>query len=216
MTGYFICIVGIDGSGKTTLANRTIKTFSDRLSLKYIYCGWRQFDSFIFRYIVKVLKKFRSTKSLNAYKFTTRIPKTRNKELFKFFVLTDYYITIISRLTVPLIFGTNIISDRYFYDVFINTGLDLKESNNEIMASISKWSHLFPKPDIIFLIDVPVEISYLRKNDIPYKNYLSKHRKLFQDISKSYDVVLLDGTLPLEKLEKLIQDELETFLRCKI
>lgn len=212
-TGYFICITGIDGSGKTTLAKRTIKLFEDKLTIKYVYCGWRQFDSFVFSPLVKITKLV-AKKSYNSEVFDMEGKKHYNKKVLKLFVMADYYIIMITRLIIPLISGANIISDRYFYDVFINTGLDLNESNQEIRRSINKWKSWFPKPDIIFLLDVPVNIAYGRKDDIPFENYLSEHRSIFQTISQDLDFVSLDGSLPLQTLERSIKCKINEILGC--
>jgi thymidylate kinase len=218
--GIFICFTGIDGSGKTTLANITIDTLNKYdLESNYAYCGWRQFESPIIKPIVHLLTEFISNQTGD-----NPIDKTRKESmdekvkdkfsyLFEFMLLIDYIFIIFIKLILPLCKGNNIVCDRYFYDVAINTGLDLSKSTNEIRKLLNLLRFILPKPNIVFLVDVPIGISYSRKDDIPYDGYLSKHRKLFLDIANDSNMVILNGTLPLDKQGKIIELNINRLLR---
>lgn len=215
-SGFFICLIGIDGSGKTTLANKTIGILTEnKLKSKYLYCGWRQFSSLLFKPFVKLMKILLPKSKWNRniiddeYIYSSKV---RFSNIFKFVVMVDYYAMIIPKLVIPLAVGINIVCDRYFYDVLINTGLDLNNSNEEIRTSIKKWQHLFPKPDLIFLIDVPEDIAYTRKKDIPSEDYLNEHRRIFLSLVNDFNINLLDGTWSIEMLEKSIKGKVSELL----
>ena len=72
--------------------------------------------------------------------------------------------------------------DRYIHDTVItdisaNLGYDSVQSNILI-----KTLSLVPKPDLIFYIDIPEEIAYSRKDDVPHINYLQVRKKLYDDL----------------------------------
>jgi thymidylate kinase len=64
------------------------------------------------------------------------------------------------------------------------------------MSLISRLLNIMPEPDLIFLIDLPSEIAYSRKNDVPHISYLSERRELYCSLKEKYDakIVILDGT----------------------
>jgi dTMP kinase len=216
--GNFVCFIGIDGSGKTTLANIAINVLGEHnMKSRYIYCGWRQFESFIFKPFVKVVRRLaRSNVNSNGENESyISASKQRFPNLFKFLVSIDYYFVVFPKLIIPLIAGKNIASDRYFYDVIINTGVDLNNSYEEIKTSTRRWQRIFPKPDLLFLVDIPVEVAYSRKDDIPSKEYLTEHRRIFLSLANDFDMTVLDGTMPLEKLNEIIKYKIDELLEVR-
>lgn len=53
---------------------------------------------------------------------------------------------------------------------------------------------ILPKPNKIFLVDVPEELAYSRKNDIPHLDYLRDRRMRYLSICKSLGAIVLDGS----------------------
>jgi dTMP kinase len=72
--------------------------------------------------------------------------------------------------------------------------------------------HLFPKPDLIFLVDVPEEIAYQRKDDVPSMDYLKVRRNSYLDIGEGYDMRLLDGCKDLTELKERVQKEVFEYM----
>jgi thymidylate kinase len=214
MNGFLICIVGIDGSGKTTLSNKVTDLLTQRnVRNKQIYLGWRNFNSAPFKMIATLIKKG-SGGSFNAadnHRVTTQ--KIKHAGFFKFAVMVDYCLTTISRMFIPLLTRTTVVCDRYFFDVLINTGVDLGESEQRICRSIYRWGHVFPKPALLILLDVPVEVAYERKDDIPAVDYLTEHRKIFLSLATKFGMIVLDGTRSSETLESVIRIKIDELLR---
>ena len=213
MKGRLICIIGIDGSGKTTLSNKVTDLLTQHeVRNKHIYLGWRHFDSTPFKTIATLIKKNRggSFNAVNNNRVTTQ--KIMYAGLFKFAVMIDYYLTTIPRILIPLLTRTTVVCDRYFFDVLINTGVDLSESEDKIYRSIYRWRHVFPKPALLILLDVPVEVAYERKDDIPTVDYLAEHRKIFLSLATKFDMIVLDGTKSTETLESVLSVKIDGLL----
>ena len=72
---------------------------------------------------------------------------------------------------------------------------------DSIRRLLKKCFRIAPKPDIAFLIDLPEEIAYQRKNDTPSIGYLKERREIYLNIGNEYEMMILDGTKSLEELK---------------
>jgi dTMP kinase len=74
---------------------------------------------------------------------------------------------------------------------------------------IDFWHGWFPVPDMVFWVDVPVDLAYGRKNDIPSIEYLVERKMLYEKLVKRFNFVRLDGSLPIEKITGQIKGYLK-------
>jgi thymidylate kinase len=202
--GIFICFTGIDGSGKTTLTKSLEESLNDSgLSCKYSWCGWRRFETPLFKPIATLVKKFSKNKRRMDDKPAS--PPMHNSLLF-YAAWLDYVLRVFPSLLISLYKYDVVIVDRYIYDIVVgfsvNTGSNKKRKMNRILKSFS----LFPKPNIVFFIDVPPELAYARKDDIPSVDYLSQQKTIYLELLKKYKnkTVILDGTKSKKELVNTI------------
>lgn len=196
--GIFICFVGIDGSGKTTLAKRLEQDLKrSGISCKYAWCGWRGYNSFLFKPFAKLIKKF--------YDNNEKLKSVTNAKIPGTLALLDYILSLSEKSFLSLYTYDIFIADRYIYDMLVGFTI----ANSEITYIQKFLLDLFPKPDIIFFLDVPVEIAFSRKNDIPSTDYLVKRKKVYMSILNLPEVKILDGTQNLEDLLNTILTEIE-------
>jgi len=52
---------------------------------------------------------------------------------------------------------------------------------------------IFPKPDFVFMIDLPEEVAFNRKNDIQSVEYLKERRQLYLEMSDKYGFIKING-----------------------
>ena len=109
---------------------------------------------------------------------------------------------MLRKVTLPLLRGKKLVSDRYVYDTLINMGLNMNYSALKIAKSINAFFRFFPRPDSTFLIDVPEEVAFSRKGDIPDIEYLRERRYIYLELAKIFHMHTLDGTKPLEVLTR--------------
>ena len=107
----------------------------------------------------------------------------------------------------------NIVCDRYIYDTVVDLATDLNYSDSKRNSVLRNFLRLSPKPDMIFLIDLPEEIAYQRKTDVPSINYLRERREIYLNIGKECGMTLLDGSKELGELENLILNKVKAFLQ---
>jgi thymidylate kinase len=208
-TPVFICIIGIDGSGKTTLARRLIDSFSSK-SIKYYYL-WGGIDKLIFlsplrTFLYKIfLDKKRNNRvkkeNIEDKKNSLRYKYPKLIRVYYFLMKIDYVLCITIRMIYFRILRRSFICDRYIYDVGINIALVQNMSELSIYSFINNCLKFLPKPDILIWLDAPVKTAFSRKDDAISIEYLLKRQKIYKEVAKRHSAVRLDGTKPIKDLE---------------
>ena len=73
-------------------------------------------------------------------------------------------------------------------------------SGDQVASLLKRYSRFFPKPDIVFLLDIPEEIAYERKDDVPSIEYLSDRRSIYLDVAERSGMRVLDGRKSVTEL----------------
>ena len=215
MKPMFICLTGIDGSGKTTLSRGLVESLNKQ-GIKYQYV-YARLTPFILKPLILIgrLIFLRGKSMLRNYSEYSIAKKKAIKShpllsrIQQQILWLDYSLQILFKVKLPLLLGRNIVCDRYIYDTVINDlAADMDYSGKEVRKILERYSSIFPKPNLIFLIDVPVEIAYQRKGDVPSLSYLKKRRKIYQSIQGEYSMINLDGCKTAEELESFIFETL--------
>ena len=123
-------------------------------------------------------------------------------------MLLDYSLQVFLKVRLPLFLGRNIICDRYLYDTVItDLAPDMGYAEDRIIALLTSMLRFFPKPDTTFLIDLREEIAYQRKDDIPSLEYLKERRNTYLNIGRKHNMVVLDGTRPIDELKGVLSQQ---------
>lgn len=210
--GFLICFTGIDGTGKTTLSKELVELLNKKgVECKYVYA---RLNPFILKPFILVgnsvfLRRKDISKNYSEYSNTKRNAIVKHPFLSRIYqqiLLFDYFFQFFFKVKVPLIFGKNIVCDRYVYDTVItDLSVDMDYSGDRVISLLNKLLCFFPEPDIAFLIDVAEEIAYQRKDDTPSIRYLKDRRDMYLDVGKEYGMVTLDGSKSLDELKNMIQ-----------
>ncbi len=165
-----ICFLGVDGSGKSTLSNYLFNEIKKSYNVSYTW--WLEAENSIIRKLIRKigntpnssLKVHNSNKELNN---NDNLKSKLFKKVYPKIVLLDYIIFGIKKTWIPYISAKNkiLIFDRYYYDVILALSEEFDFSKKSKLNLYKLFKRLFPDPDIIFVIEVPPEITYLRKED---------------------------------------------------
>lgn len=215
--GTLICFIGIDGSGKTTQA----KALSESLARSGINTGyvWSRFEPKLIKPLVAIAKGlfFRGKDVFRDYAgyVNTKRNLSKNTVLlatYQYLLLFDYFLQIFQRVKVPLMRGKVIVCDRYIHDTVADLAVDYGYSDEQVQKTLRSYLRLFPKPDLVFLLDLPEELAYQRKGDVPSIDYLTERRKIYLNIGNDCKVVAIDATKGLIELEDIVKSSVFEYL----
>ncbi|OGP74500.1 MAG: hypothetical protein A2Y80_07945 [Deltaproteobacteria bacterium RBG_13_58_19] len=204
MRGKFICLMGLDGSGKTTLVKETIRRFKARgVDFQYV---WGAYELNLLRPLVvwgkKILLKDRQPETYQDYLASLHtVGENRFLSMgYQAAVLLEYLVQILCKVWLPYMRGRNIISDRYIFDTLINTKVNLHLTEAAMFRMMRVLLQFLPAPDRLIFIDVPEEVAYARKTDTPSLDYLRVRRPLYQKVAAAYRASTVDGTKPVAEI----------------
>ncbi|MDI3488524.1 MAG: hypothetical protein PWR26_1241 [Methanosarcinales archaeon] len=219
--GSLICFTGIDGSGKSTLAEMLVgRMDAEGMEVRYVH---NVYNSLLLRPIMELMKRtvFKGkTISENYWAFES----TRNElfekpllsTLYKYAVLLDYIAQTVFSVKMPLIMGKNVVCDRYVYDVIVNLAVELHLSREETKR-LARWCfRVLSKPDVLFLLDVPEDVAYKRKDDVPSIEYLRERKRVYMDVAEDGGIIRLDGTKSVDELGVLAWEKMCERLRGEV
>ena len=205
-SGLLVCFTGIDGSGKSTLA-RALATIMEQRGTRcsYVWGGFN--DSFtIFRPVVAAAKGSLFRKGRFMEKSRTKGMVVKNSVLstiYQYLMLTDYTLQSSVRVRLPLTLGRNVICDRYIYDLIVAVGVLLDYPVERTMALLDRCLALLPNPDLVFLVDLPEQLAFQRKDDIVSPDFLSVRRDLYLQMAQQHGMTILDGSSDPGELAQL-------------
>jgi dTMP kinase len=188
-------IEGIDGAGKSTQC-RLLKDHFDFLGLDSV--------------IIKELDSTEFSKHIREI-LITDIMKDARTEMFLFL---SCKCQVFSQLIRPsLSSGKIIIGDRGSGS-FISYNASILEMDTDILKNLIRLCSLGSEPDLIILLDIPVEVAQKRiakkdkttRFDLVDANILAKQREKFLEVAKvSPNWLTIDGTVPIENISALIK-----------
>ena len=213
-----ICFTGIDGAGKTALA----KLIADELRKGEVNCCYvyGRYQPILSKPMVALAQHlFLKDMDIREYqKYAANKRRAINKHpslvsLYRRILLIDYSLQLLFKLLLPKMFNRTIICDRYVFDTVIN---DIPREDNKfsgIKSLLGTCFSIAPKPDLLFVIDVPEKIAFSRKDDTPSVEYLKERRGIYLRIAKEYGAILLDGTKSLEELKTQIKEKVLEWIK---
>jgi thymidylate kinase len=235
--GLLISFIGVNGSGKSYTSKKLLNSMmqvTHHLGKKqfYYYYGWMA--TFPLTKLISNLNKLKLSNTLigyifpfnriffiignlfkNNFKENVTTNKFRRCNLWQEFSFLYQYFEYLYRyfkhIRKKLKLGNIVITDRYFYDLY---GQCPQKS-----LILPKLLLLFPKPDITFLLDAPVENLMCRgkidnskqfistiKRDIFPRKYLEIQRKNYLLLRNIFNIKIVDSTENIEGIINNLRD----------
>ncbi len=210
-----ICIIGTDGSGKTSLSDEAARRMNDGgQNVAHVWLGAESYLMAPARKLLKVVWKRRS-KKLATSGDTSKAQKTdyqvelesknalaqRYRWGIRFYLIlasVDYQLQLWLKLLCNRSRDT-IIADRYVFDVAVNIGLTLGWSPEQVIQFVQRQLRRLPLPGVRLFLRVEPEVSASRKDDIPSIEYLRLRLVYYEALARAFGFIQRDGTLPISQ-----------------
>lgn len=177
--GTLIALIGVNGTGKTTLATGIGEKYQSLIRFlgakqKYYYYGWQPFSP-LAKLSAKIFRKKEIFKKVAEDNNNNNDDTLQKLSIFKeaLFVYNyiDYFLRYIFHIYPALRAGNFVVSDRYFYDLY---GQYPYASTSFVIKYLMQ---LFPQPDHTFILDASVE-SILKREKHQEKRVLKPEQYL--------------------------------------
>lgn len=196
--GFFLVLLGPDGSGKTTLSDNIIKQLTPLFSgVDYYHGRFKLFPDL--GKLLGILKKNRNQSSKNIDRNDLERRTVSNK---RGIVNILYYgfEYIIAKLFVYLKLRKNrlVVCDRYFYDYLLHP--EYKNVSNTLIINFSK---LVAQPDLVLLVKCDAEIIFDRKKELTLEEISRQQNLLNKFNNEIKNTEFVDSS---KKLEETVDD----------
>jgi thymidylate kinase len=218
MTGYLACLVGIDGSGKTTLAKNVIELM-DRQGIGFTYF-WGKYESGLLKIMIRWKNRFlvkdedQNGNFEKSRRMKEKILSTSAMQwAFEGYVWFSYWLNLLRKLRIPLRLGRNILCDRYIYDTLVDMALDLRYTDSQMSDRLRKLQKVFPAPDAVYQLAISPMEAFQRKSDIPSLSFLQEKQEIYDQILPRLEVKVFPASLPPHKLAEFICGDIVVGMR---
>ena len=200
-----ICIIGVDGTGKTAHAVETLNYLQSKgQRCKYVWFG----QPYVISYPFMVLCRFLGlTKMHYLQQSQTYVEHQyyRNKPvalIWPWLVLIDLKISASLRVFLLALLGYTVVCDRYIYDILVEIMSDINDYKFYDKVVGRAILRLRPKSTFIVLFDVSDLTAFQRKKDIPNIEYVTRRRRSYHLIAKHLKIPIINADQPFEVVQK--------------
>jgi thymidylate kinase len=185
-----IAFIGTDGSGKSTLLQKMQELFPD---VQLLYFGWQPF-LITTKWLSRLLKK----KNIVV---TERANRNVRFRFVQEAMLGYYFIEYVARYLFQMK-KEIVLCDRYFYDFYAHYDYASK-------SVFFPWLlKIFPKPDVLFFLDVDSYTAVQRKPDMNLA-LVELHRVRYHDLCSKMEAIVIDTAQPVDVCVEQIRKAME-------
>jgi len=223
---FSVAIIGNDGSGKTTIANRLVD--AQVIPNRYLYMGLSTLSS------NKALPTSKIARQLKIREHEMRLSNKSEEEkskanasndlhhggpkrgsLWRFLRFGNRLIEATWRQFLSWLYkvqGYVVIYDRHgFFDSAPRPGRDLKKMHWTDRLEYKLFRDVFPLPELVIFLDAPADVLYQRKGESKIKT-LEKRRNTILELGKQVkNFIIVDAQQPLDKVYEDVLNHLMAF-----
>lgn len=204
--GMLITLSGIDGTGKSAMVGCIRDTLLSKWGTpsRYVWCKFG--DHPFSRLKIAQRAKRRPAASPPEPHHTRRAPSLPLR-VYGSLLLILHMAQIALSVRRPLKRGEVVVCDRYIFDTIVDLAHDLHcpIARAEKLCG-ARW---IPQPDVRFLLDLPGEIAFARKDDSYSAARLEERRALYLSIAPAHRLTMVDARQPFDQVARQITRAVE-------
>lgn len=208
-----VALIGVDGSGKTTISKRLMESFP--LPMKYLYMGLNLESSnyalptsrLILYLKLRAIKKkaVRLGNTDPAFLSTHHTAHRQQKRggLGTIFRTCNRFAEAWYRQIVSWRFqlqGNLVLYDRYIlFDMAPNPGQEVQQP---LVERLFYWvlAHFYPRPDMIIFLEASPEILFSRKQEVPAEYLARKTESILEQGQKMRNFIRVDASQSVDEV----------------
>ncbi|MCP4118775.1 MAG: hypothetical protein GY737_25945 [Desulfobacteraceae bacterium] len=220
-TGLVVAVTGLDATGKSTVTASLTELFQEKFNCKYVHVGIP--PATISTYPFRILLNIRNMLKRHSPNLSSTVPSRKRNFLFalRYTVLAFERYCLIVKVYRLKLKGYIVICDRFpSLDVgkMDSPRIGFNRNDNKIIRLIGKIEgemyKRIPKPDIVFNLQVPIEIALERnreriksgkETDTELRCRYAENSNLTYDAHEFYEV---DTTCSLSSVIKVLLTEI--------
>lgn len=189
MLGSVVCLFGIDGSGKTTVAKRLVESLK-REGMDAVYAhpklGMRTW----------IPESIDDTTPIGEARPEGRA-RTSGLKLLAYLLLAENWLTIQLRVRWQIARGRVVVVERYWPDSLVDLVVDFgfPFGNARKMATLLQVA----TPSKYFMLDAPIQAALVRKPGPYSSDYLARRDETYRRLAKAIGATRIDTQGNLER-----------------
>lgn len=197
--GGFICLLGVDGAGKTTTAREIADIMRIVEEKTYpVYIGWKPFlPTSKLMHLIGYFFKKENKKTPKEYQ------RSEKCDFLNELIFLHFFFEHISRYLFEIYLKLRrthcLVADRYFYDILAQNS---RANNSKFLKLLLK---IFPRPDLIFFLDNKPEVIFRRKKEFKIAE-LKRQRNQYIKLSRIIPIKKVNTSSPIPKVAEKIID----------
>jgi len=223
-SAFLVVYLGVDGAGKSTVAERTADQLREDGSRR-VGVYWARWQPQLIRWLRHVI----SSVLVRAPAYVKGNDEPRQVSRLKAGVfsrwrwigsaymslaLADYWLQHARRLRRRLRDVDFLLLDRYWYDLIVDAvgnDADAPQRLGDLLGR--SWRRWFPRPDLIILLDVDPRVASTRKNGENSVGFLAARRKSYQEVGRLLGARVIDANQSLDAVTQEITGYLTAMSR---
>lgn len=200
----FICLLGVDGVGKTLHARELKESLSQSgLRTKYVWLRFVHITTlFLLGYCrVAGLTIYQDINGISVGKHCFYKSKLVTY-IYPRLLYIDLLPAYLSKIIIPRLMGWTIICDRFVFDTIIDLMIDLNDDHFYETSIGKKYLHLVPRDAKLILLDLDLELIYKRRPELAVDTLLARRQELYRELAQKYGIPIINNAQSVSSVQK--------------
>jgi thymidylate kinase/glycosyltransferase involved in cell wall biosynthesis len=207
-------ISGVDGAGKSTQVERMLAAVREHeRSVAALWCRW---DPWLARPAVRLLDRLAAGGGEGQSGATSGAPRDRRRRLrgrvldnmlmrrlWLALMIVDYGLVTAARVRRRRREVDVLILDRYWHDVLVDFS-----AGGSLAHPPWLLRRLLPDPDLMLVLDLPVETALERQTEGLDSRYFEDRRALYRAVVDRYGAVVVDASVDIDTVANEISERI--------
>ena len=213
MESRLVCIIGPDGAGKSTQAQKLLEALQRRnVDCEYRWFGAKHLVSLPLLAYARLVglsevERLDSGREIGYHYFwRSRVVST----LYPILLLLDTFITYVLRVHLPgFVFGRTIVCDRFVHDIVIRVMLSTGDERFHRSVVGGLFLRMVPKNTTVVLLTADTETLRSRRDDVREDETLARMVDLYDELAAVRNIRRIDASDSPERIHEEILRQIE-------